>query len=249
MELLKCLLVDDEHDAIENLQRVLERHCTEIHISASARNGKDALKILNTHKADILFLDIQMNNETGFDLPEMLTDFSGSLIFVTAFDEFGLKAIKFSATDYLLKPVDPAELQRAVEKSRKKKALESIQQQIAMLLQSVTNQSTQQQKKIALADADEIRYATIDEIVYCRSDNSYTTFFMRDGQKLMVSKPLEDYESLLSPYGFVRTHQSYLVNKYRIRSYKKVDGGYLVMEDKSEVPLSRQRKSILKELF
>lgn len=249
MELLKCLLVDDELDAIENLKRLLEKHCKGIQIAGYVHNVKDALEMLKNDKIDILFLDIQMNNETGFDLLEKLTDFAGSLIFVTAFDEFGLKAIKFSATDYLLKPVDTSELQHAVEKAKKKKAMESTQQQITMLLQSVANQSTQQQKKIALADADEIRYVTIDEIVYCRSDNSYTTFFMHDGQKLTVSKPLGDYELLLSPYGFVRTHQSYLVNKYRIRSYRKEDGGYLVMEDKSEVPVSRQRKSVLRELF
>jgi two-component system LytT family response regulator len=190
-----------------------------------------------------------MQNETGFDLLEQLPSFDGSLIFVTAHDEYGLKAIKFSATDYILKPINVAELVSAIDKASHKKSQSDTQQQIRMLLQSVTNQPRSQQTRIALADADEIRYINISDIIYCKSSNTYTTFFLTGKEKITVSKPISDYETLLVPYGFVRTHQSYLVNKNFIRSFKREDGGYLSMEDGTEIPVSRQRRGMLKDLF
>jgi two-component system LytT family response regulator len=213
-----------------------------------------AVDFLTARSVDVLFLDISMQNETGFDLLERLPGFDGSLIFVTAHDEFGLKAIKFSATDYILKPIDVEELAAAMDKAGHKKnqsvTRESvIQEQIRMLLQSVANQPKSQQSRLALPDAEEIRYINIADIVYCKSSNSYTTFYLIGSEKLTVSKPISEYETLLVPYGFIRTHQSYLVNKNRIRSFKKEDGGYLSMEDGTMVPVSRQRRGMLKDLF
>ena len=249
MQPLRCYLVDDETSAIENLQGLLKKHCPQALIVGHSRSVQAAADFLSTHSIDVLFLDIRMQNETGFDLLEKLPGFEGSLIFVTAHDEYGLKAIKFSATDYLLKPINVTELIAAMEKAGYKKNQSMTQEQIRMLLQSVANQPKSQQTRIALPDADEIRYINISDIIYCKSSNSYTTFYLVGNEKITVSRPISEYETLLVPYGFIRTHQSYLVNKNMIRSFKKEDGGYLNMEDGTMVPVSRQRKGMLKDLF
>lgn len=249
MQQLKCYLVDDDVSAIENLRGLLQKHCPQAIIVGSVTGVQEAVSFLSTNPVDVLFLDIRMRNETGFDLLEQLPDFDGSLIFVTAHDEYGLKAIKFSATDYILKPINVTELISAIEKAGRRKSQSVTQEQISMLLQSVANQPKSQQTRIALPDADEIRYINIADIIYCKSSNSYTTFHLTGNEKITVSRPISEYETLLVPYGFIRTHQSYLVNKNRIRSFKKEDGGYLNMEDGTTVPVSRQRKGLLKDLF
>jgi two-component system, LytTR family, response regulator len=249
MEKLKCYLVDDEISAIENMQAMLSKHCPDTEVVGYSTSVENALKFLQVQKTDILFLDIRMQNETGFDLMRALPDFDGSVIFVTAFDEYGLQAIKLSATDYLLKPINTDELVAAVQKAHKKKSISNTQQQIAMLVQSFENQKKVQQKKIALADAEEIRYVNIEDIIFCKSSNSYTVFNITGAKKITVSKPIAEYEALLEPYQFIRVHQSYLVNKNRISSYKKEDGGNLYMEDGTAVPVSRQRKHLVRDLF
>lgn len=246
---IRCLIVDDEINAVNNLRLALERHCPQVTVTAFAQTVKDALDVLTRHDIDILFVDIRLQNETGFDLLRQMEDYQGSIIFTTAYDLYGIQAIKFSATDYLLKPLDNQELLEAVRKATRQKKERDRQTQIAMLIQSFENLQGQRQKKIALPDASQIRYVLIEDIILCRSDNSYTTFYIRDLVKITVSKPINEYESILEPYGFVRTHQSYLVNKNRIVSYKKEDGGYLLMEGGEQALLSRQRKYLLNELF
>ncbi|MBX2921417.1 MAG: response regulator transcription factor [Chitinophagaceae bacterium] len=247
MEKLTCYLVDDEISAVENLQAMLASHWPSAEVLGYSHTVEKAISFLSAHKPDVLFLDIRMQNETGFDLMRQLPDFEGSLIFVTAYDEYGLQAIKFSATDYLLKPINTHELVAALQKVSKKKKASQTHEQINMLLQSFENQKRSQQKKIALPDADEIRYVNIADIVCCRSNNSYTTFYINGSVKATVSKPISEYEELLQSYDFIRVHQSWLVNKNKIRSYRKEDGGSLYMEDGTIIPVSRQRKHLLRE--
>lgn len=249
MQQLNCYLVDDELSAIENLKGMLNKYCPAATMVGFSTNTKDAIAFLSSNQVDVLLLDIRMEQETGFDLLEQLPEFEGSVIFVTAHDEYGLKAIKFSATDYLLKPINAEELVNAIQKAGHRKNVAMTQEQIRMLLQSVANQPRSQQTRIALPDADEIRYVNIADIIYCKSSNSYTTFFFGSKEKITISKPIAEYEALLVPYGFIRTHQSYLVNKNRIRAFKKEDGGYLSMEDGTMIPVSRQRRGMLKDLF
>lgn len=249
MEKLKCYLVDDEISAIENLQEILSKYYPNAEIIGSSTTVEDALVKLSLLKPDILFLDIRMHNETGFDLMRLLPDFEGNLIFVTAHDEYGLQAIKFSATDYLLKPIDVTELVRVLQKVHKKKSITRTQEQIEMLMQSFENQIKTQQKKIALPSAEEIKYVKIEDIIFCSSNNTYTIFHLIHSKKITVSKPISEYEALLEPYDFIRVHQSYLVNKNKIISYKREDGGSLHMEGGSAVPVSRQRKHLLRGLM
>ena len=247
MNNLSCLLVDDEQSAVETLSQLLRNYCPHITISGSANTVKQALDFLAESTVDILFLDIKMQRETGFDLLEQLPEQKIQVIFVTAHDEYGIRAIKFSATDYLLKPVLPKELIAAVHKVGQQK--ESQAEQLTMLLQSYQNQRGNTQKRIALPDQHEVRYVPIENIICCRADNTYTSFYVSgEGSPIVVSKPISDYEQILSVYGFIRIHQSWLINRNHIDSFKKADGGYLIMDNKMSVPVSRQRKHLLKEM-
>ncbi|WP_202616854.1 LytR/AlgR family response regulator transcription factor [Arcticibacter tournemirensis] len=245
---LSCFIVDDEPGAVTTLTVLIERYCPFLTISGSANSVEQALNFLNNHTVDILFLDIKMKQETGFDLLRLLPKQFLHIVFVTAHDEYGIQAIKFSATDYLLKPVVPEELIAAVHKvilSNKN----SYTDQTSMLLQSYEQQRLNTQKRIALADQNEIRYVLIESIVCCGAENSYTSFYIHnESRPIIVSKPISEYEQILSLYGFIRIHQSWLINKNRVESFKKADGGYLMMDNKMSVPVSRQRKHLLKEL-
>jgi len=246
MKDLSCLIVDDEPSAIETLSELIRLYCPSVIIAGNANTVEQGINFLNANTVDILFLDIKMRQETGFDLLKQLPANSAHLIFVTAHDEFGVQAIKFSATDYLLKPVRPEELVMAVHKVGKQK--NSQAEQIAMLLQSYEYQRFNTQKRIAIHDQHEIKYVLIDSIVCCQADNSYTSFYLTNESKaIVVSKSIAEYEQLLTLYGFVRIHQSWLINKNHIESFKKADGGYLVMNNKMSIPVSRQRKHLLKD--
>lgn len=244
---LSCFIVDDEPTAIDTLTSLLTTYCPTVRIVGKALSVKDGIDFLNKQVIDILFLDIKMQNETGFNLLEQLNKIIPHVIFVTAYDQYGIQAIKFSATDYLLKPVNVAELINAVHKITLKKQMEK--QQIDMLLESYQQQKFHQQKRIALADQNEIRYILIENIICCKSDNSYTSFYIiNNNTPIIVSTPISEYESILGPYGFQRVHQSWLINKSHVVSYKKEDGGFLVMDNNINVPVSRQRKHLIKDL-
>lgn len=243
---LTCFIVDDEQSAIDTLSTLLNRYCPFLSIAGTALTVQSAAEFLTHHPVDILFLDIKMKQETGFDLLKLISNHTAHIIFVTAHDEYGIKAIKFAATDYLLKPVIPEELIAAIHKVSRKKNIQA--DQMNMLLQSYQQQRFNTQKRIALPDQHEIRYVLIENIICCMADNSYTSFYLvGDSSPVIVSKAISEYEQILSPYGFVRVHQSWLINKNHIESFKKADGGYLLMNNKIAVPVSRQRKHLLKD--
>ncbi|SDD48882.1 LytR/AlgR family response regulator transcription factor [Niabella drilacis] len=247
MNNLTCFIVDDEQGAIDTLSVFIKRYLPFLEIKGTATAVQQAQAFLCADPVDLLFLDIRMRQETGFDLLRQLPGHKAHIIFVTAYDEYGIQAIKFSATDYLLKPVRPEELIAAVHKVSQRK--ETEKDQVAMLLQSYDLQRSHTQKRIALPGQAETRYVLIENIVCCRADNSYTSFYiLNENRPVVVSRSISEYEGLLFLYGFVRIHQSWLVNKNRISSFKKEDGGYLFMDNKMQVPVSRQRRHLLKEL-
>ena len=248
MNQLSCFIVDDEQTAVDSLSTLIQKYCPHLNIYGTALSTGQAFESLSLQEVDILFLDIKMKQETGFDLLRQLPEsHQVHIIFVTAYDQYGIQAIKFSATDYLLKPVNPEELIAAVHKVGRSKATPS--EKVAMLLQSYEQQRLNTQKRIALHDQNEIRYVLIENIICCKADNSYTSFYVsNEPEPIVVSKSISEYEQILSPYGFLRTHQSWLVNKNRVASFKKADGGYLIMDNKMDVPVSRQRRHLLKEV-
>ncbi len=243
---IRSIIVDDEPNNIENLQAILEQYCTGIDVVATARNADDGIAAINTHKPDLLFLDIQMPGKSGFDLLKAFTHINFEIIFITAFDQYGIQAIKFSALDYLLKPININELKLAVEKARNKIKAKQKNHNIDNLLEYIRS-GNNAVPKIALPTLHEIMYVRIDDIIRCEASNNYTTFYLQTGEQVLVCKTLKDFAELLRPYNFIRTHQSHLVNQHFVKSLLKEDGGTLLLSDQTKVPISRQNRDIVKE--
>ena len=239
--MMRAIIVDDEQANIENLQALLLRHCPAVNVIASAENNETAARLINLHQPDLLFLDIQLKNDSGFNLLKMLPVKSFEVIFVTAFDHYGIQAIKFAALDYLLKPVDIDELTEAVAKAEVKLKNKQNNKQVEFLLSSLKNDDPFP-LKIALPQQKEIRYVPVNTIVRCEADNTYTFFFLNNGDKILVSRSLKEYADMLQLNGFLRTHQTHLVNVNYVRSWLKEDGGMLLLENGDKVPVSKPNR-------
>ena len=242
---LTAAIVDDIAQARATLKEDLAAYCPNIEIIGEADGVVTGSKLLNKIKPDVVFLDIQLQDGTGFDILEILGSISFQVIFTTASDEFAIKAFKFSAVDYLLKPVDPDELIVAVQKVSK--VNNSTQENYDLLLNTVKEQSAP--KRMALHTLEKIHVTDIADIVRCESNGNYTTFYFRNGQKLLVTKTLKEYDQMLSEYKFARVHQSHLINAQQIKEFVKVDGGYIVMRDGSKIPVSLRKKSVVMKLL
>lgn len=243
---ISAIIIDDEQNNIDNLEILLQQHCPQVSIIAKSLNAVDgAANIVQLHP-DIVFLDIQMPGKNGFDLLQSLQSYQFELIFVTAYDKYGIQAVKFSALDYLLKPINTDELKNAVNKAIYRSNEKKQNKKLENLLLVLENQQQRDLHRIVLTSAKETRFIKTAEIIHCESSNNYTTFFLVSGEKIMVSKPIFEYEEILSAYGFIRCHQSHLVNKIHIRSLVKEDGGYLLLADNKQVPISRLKKEFVK---
>jgi two-component system, LytTR family, response regulator len=245
---MRTILVDDEAANLENLKILLAKHCPEIKVVACAITIEEAFEQVNLHHPDLLFLDIQMGKTTGFDLLKQLTEKNFEVVFVTAHDQYGIQAVKFAALDYLLKPVDPEELKAAVEKAEIRIKNKIYGDQLNFLLSQI-RKSELSIPKIALPQQHEIRYVAFDDIVRCVADNTYTFFYLSNGDKILISKPLKEYSDLLKPQGFVRTHQSHLVNLKFVKSWLKEDGGALLMNNGDKIPVSKPNREMVKEVL
>jgi two-component system LytT family response regulator len=247
--MIKAVIIDDEQNNIDNLSRLLEKYFPETAVVGTALNAEDGRSVILAQRPDLLFLDIQMPGRNGFELLQSLPEPCFELVFVTAFDQYGIQAVKFSAIDYLLKPIDIEEFGAAVRKAIAKCALKNQNLPLENLLQLLQQQHQKDAHRIALATAREVRFVRPQEIIRCESSNNYTTFYLATGEKMLVSKPIFEFEELLRDYGFLRCHQSHLVNKEFIRSWLKEDGDFLLLEDGARLPVSRQKKEYLKALF
>lgn len=241
MNMKKAVIIDDNKLAIASLQADVEDNCPNVEIVGQAEGVIEAAKLLKELDADILFLDIHMNNGTGFDLLDILDTTKYQVIFTTASPDFAIKAFQYAAIDYLLKPIEPQRLIEAVSKVKSDKpALDS--QQITMLKEIDTPE------KIVLSTSEEIRIVEIKEIIRLESSNNYTTFYLEDGSKILVSKTLKEY-SFLNEAGFYRVHQSHQINLSKVQAYIKTEGGYILMKDDSRVPVSvRKKAEVMKAL-
>jgi two-component system LytT family response regulator len=243
MNKLRALLIDDEKNNLDNLERLLTAICPQVEIAGTAMNAEDAKIAILQHQPDLLFLDIQMPEKSGFDLLQELAAYDFEVIFVTAYDQYAIQAIKFSAVDYLLKPINPEELRLAVERCMTKNSQKKQNLQLENLLQLLHQQKDTH--RIALTTLKETRFIRTTEIVRCESSNNYSIFFLAGGEKITVSNPIYEYEELLTPYGFIRSHQSHLINKDYIKSWVKQDGGYLLLDTGDQVPVSRNKKEMV----
>lgn len=243
---MNSVLIDDEQANIENLRALLTRHCPQVTVMAGIRTLEEARVFIEQHRPDLLFLDIQMGDSTVFELLQNLTFTDFEVIFVTAYDHYGIQAVKYAALDYLLKPVDIQELKTAVAKVEKKIVAQARTSQLQFLLENHTGLFP---KKIALPMHQEIRYVPVQDIIYCEADNTYTSFYLQQEVHLLVSRPLKEYADLLKPHGFIRTHQSYLVNPRFVKSWLKEDGGVLLLSTGKKIPVSKpNREAVKREL-
>jgi len=241
--MIKAIIVDDEPNCCETLATLLERYCPQVKVADICYSGQSALASIIELQPDIVFLDIEMPHMNGFELLEKLQAINFKLIFTTSYDQYAIKAIRFSALDYLLKPIDREELQNAV-----KKAMQTLDrpvpQQFEALLQK-WRKSGNGGQKIALPTMEGLQLIAIDQIISCESDRNYTTLYLKEKKKMIISRPLKEMEELLEDYSFLRVHHSYLVNLKEISKYIRGEGGYLVMSDGSSVDVSRSKKELL----
>ena len=247
--MFKAIIIDDSDDARASLNDDIQKNCpglTVIHEANSVATGIEALK---KFKPDVVFLDIQLGDGTGFDILEFIGKTDTQVIFTTAMDNQGIKAIKFSALDYLLKPIDTDELITAVNKlSSGTAASHSLLENLQVLTENL-RQNSNAPKRIALNSADRVHVITVDEIIRCTSERNYTIFFLKGGKQIVVTRTLKEYEEMLEPSGFVRIHHSHLINLAHLREFVKADGGYALMVDNSHVPVSvRKREELMKAL-
>ncbi|GAA4310659.1 LytTR family DNA-binding domain-containing protein [Mucilaginibacter gynuensis] len=248
--MIRAIIVDDEPINISNLRALLMRHCEGIDVVATATGADEAREHIIELKPDVVFLDIEMPGKNGFDLLRSLNDTDFDVVFVTAYDTYGIMAIKFSALDYLLKPINITELKNTVNRIEQSVNTRKQNSRLNNLLNLLDRKSPDESQKIALPTQKETYLVPVKDIVRCESSNNYTTFYLTNGAEHLISKPLYEYDELLSPYGFIRCHQSHLVNKAHVASILNEDSGYLVMNYISQkIPISRQRKSTIKSLF
>ena len=244
--MIRAVMIDDEPNNNQTLQKLLEEYCPDVTIVGSALSAADARIVLAQQKPELVFLDVEMPVENGFDLLKSLPHKDFDLIFITAHNQYGIDAIKFAAVDYLLKPLNIQELISAIEKVKIRSTLKKQHLLIENLLQIVQSRDRLQEHRIALPTNKETRFVNPSEIIRCESNNSYTYFYLSDGEKLLISKPIYEYDELLSRYGFIRCHQSHLVNHRFIRSWIKEGNGFLLLQDQTEIPVSRQKKEFVK---
>jgi two-component system, LytTR family, response regulator len=244
-----ALIVDDVENSRLTLAHDLQAYCPQIRVVGQADGVKSALEKINMLKPEVVFLDIEMGDGTGFDLLTQLPEISFQIIFTTALDSYGIKAIKFSALDYLLKPIDPDELMKAVQKLSANEKSKSMQESINILLENMKGGPAPGNKRIAIHSLEKVHMINIDDIIRCESQGAYTIFHLKQKEQLLATKNLKEFEDLLEPYNFVRVHHSHLINFSHLREYVKKDGGYAIMIDKSEVPVSFRKKNALLDMI
>ncbi|TNE56118.1 MAG: response regulator [Bacteroidetes bacterium] len=237
--MIQAIIIDDIEQARSTLKLDLANYAPDVKVIAEAGGVVEGAKLLKDCQPDILFLDVQMQDGSGFDLLDLLPEISFKIIFITASDAHAITAFRYAAIDYLLKPVDPDELMNALDRFRKQQLNEN--DQYRLLNESLKNHQ-RPHERLALHSQDKINIVNIADILRCESQVNYTEFYFVNERKMLVSKTLKEFEDLLSELGFYRVHQSHLINTKFIKEYVKIDGGHLVMSDGSLVPVSTRKK-------
>ncbi len=246
--MIKAVIIDDEISSRETLNIMLEMYAPDIKIIAEADGVRSGINIINELNPELVFLDIHMGDGSGFDLLNNFQSNNFRVIFVTAYEEYAIKAFKFSALDYLVKPVTPDDLVLAVKKMELAQDKEIWQEQLQVL---ESNYATANQSfgKIILKTADAIHIVEISDIIYCKSENNYTYIYLMGENKLVVSRTLKEFDELLGDVSFLRVHQSYLINSNQIDYFDKKEGGAVVMKNGNKIPVSFRKKEQLLQLI
>ncbi len=236
---ISTLIIDDEAKSIASLKLLLTANCPQVTVVGDAKTVKEAIEKIEIFKPDLIFLDIAMPDGDGFDVLEKVSYHDFEVIFVTAYNQYALKAFDFSAIHYILKPVNPSELQKAVNRFEKRANNEGFNKRIEILKETLNNKP----EKIILPSSDGLEIINLDEIIRCEADSNYTLFFLSNGKKIIVSKSLNNFEKMLSDVYFCRVHSKYLINLRYVKHYTKGKGGQIIMQDGSTVYVSESRKN------
>lgn len=245
--MIRCVIVEDEEMARKVLKSLLAQYCPDVMVCAEADDITSGQEMIEAFRPDLVFLDIEMPGGSGFKLLSNIKDIDFEVVFITAYEQFAIKAIRHDALDYLLKPVDPKELVAAVEKVKDAKYKKTLKKQYDNLLRNIDPDQLVV-KKISISTSDKIHLIEVDDIIRCESDNYYTNIYFKDGTNLLVSKTLKEMEQKLEEYDFVRTHKSHLVNMRCIMNFIK-DEMMVLLTDGTKVPVSKRKKERILEVI
>lgn len=246
--MIRTVLIDDETRLLSSLQTMLKRNCPQVDVIGACRSADEALIKIKETNPELVFLDIAMPGKDGFGLLKEIGDIRFRIIFVSAHDEYSLRAFKFSAVDYLLKPVAEDELVAAVKKAEQSILQEqTLQKSIEALMHNLKPQANTQEKKLCLSTLTGFHVVSLSDIVYCEAEGPYTNFYLLNDKKICVSRPLADYELLLSGDDFFRVHKSFLINLHHTREYRRGEGGVVILSNDAEIYVSRRKKDIFLE--
>lgn len=242
---MKILIIDNETEIRLVLKGMVANWSKGVGSIEEADGVQTGIEKIKSFQPDIVLLDVEMNDGTGFDLLKQLGTVSFQLIFTTAHNQYAIQAFKFSAIDYLLKPVDPIELSNSLHRAKDNLNIQTMQQQLAVLMQQVSNKQ-EPDRQIVLKDIDKTYFIKMADIIYCEAEGSYTKFYLSNSEPIFVSRNLRSYEELLAPAGFIRTHHSCLVNPSKIKIYdRKTDSGTLILEGGHTIPVSQRKKDFV----
>jgi two-component system, LytTR family, response regulator len=245
---MKVLVIDNEPNLRTAIKALLHAFCPEISSIEEADGVKTGLQKIRSFQPEILLLDVEMDDGSGFDLMKQVTNPGFQLIFVTAHNKYAIEAFQFSAIDYLMKPVDPDALQKSIQKATANIRNSCLHQQVQVLLQQLAGIQNHD-RKIVLKDIENTYFIRVADILYCEAAGTYTKFYFCNNEPILVSKNLKEYESILEPIGFVRTHHSYLANPDKIKMYDKTEGGALILEGGHSIPVSQRKKETVLSLL
>ena len=245
--MIHAIIIDDEVICTETLNTLISMHCPEITVDALCTSAEEGIAAINHHRPDVVFLDIEMPRMNGFDMLEKFSDVFFHVVFTTAYNQFAIKAFRYSALNYILKPVDPDDLKLTVERI-KKQTSGPLKEQFEIMLQSIKNKNNKTQR-IALSTGDGFVFANTADIMYCQSESNYTHVLLTTGEKYLLARPLKEFEDTLSSDDFYRIHNSYLVNLNQIKKFVRGDGGYVVMNDSTQITIARARREDFFALF
>lgn len=239
--MLTAIIIDDETNSRNALRQKITKHCNNVMIIADCENGEEGIEKIETQKPDIIFLDIEMPRMNGFTMLQQIKNKNFEVIFVTAYDHYAIKAIKFSALDYLLKPVEVEDLKAAVEKVTQKRKQVDGNKRVELLLQNFLEEKAAHQR-IAISSMEGLQFVTTNDIIYLEANSNYTSFYLADNRKITATKTLKDFEEILPASMFIRIHHSYLINKNGIEKYIKGEGGQVVMKNGVTLDVARRKK-------
>ena len=243
--MIRSIIVDDEQHCIKALLNDLEKNCPSVEVLDTCNSAKEGMMSVKKHQPDLVFLDVEMPWMNGFEMLELIGDLNFSIIFTTAHDEFAAKAFRISAVDYLLKPIDAADLKAAVQKVEKKMNGGGSLEHITNLLRNIKQPSDHQ--KIALPQREGYEFVEVSSILYCQAEGAYTKVLLENKRSMLISRTLGDVEELLPPHMFQRIHNSFLVNLSYISQFLRSDGGYVVLNNGEKLAVSKSRKDGLME--